>query len=84
MESDKKIGDAVVLNYGVSGLLRNCFIIAVKFTDHKVKYDVKIYPFPDEEENKNHFHILVDIDSYFVEKPEDRFTGKSHMPLILE
>lgn len=84
MESDKKIGDAVVLNYGVSGLLRNCFVYAVKFTKSKVKYDVKIFPYPDEEHNKDLFHILTDIDSYFVEHPEDRFTGKSNMPFIDE
>ena len=79
MESNKKIGDAVVINFGESGLLRNCFVHAVKFTESKVLYDLKIYPYT-EDYLKEIFFILPDIDSFFIEKPTDRFTGDSNMP----
>lgn len=84
MESDKKLGDAVVVNYGVSGLLRNCFVQSIKFDEGKVYYDVKIFPFPDEEDNKDSFFIIKDVDSYFIELPTDRFIGRTNMPLELD
>jgi len=80
MDSDKKIGDAVVVNLGHSGLIRDCFIRAVKFTESKVLYDVEVFPFLDEPDNEHLSVLLIDVKSYYVEHPEDRFTGKTNMP----
>jgi hypothetical protein len=84
MESDKNIGDAVVLNFGDSGLIRNAFISGIRFTMAEVNYDVKIYPFLGESDNEHIIVELKDVRGYYVEHPEDRFTGKSHMPFQLD
>lgn len=66
-ESRHQIGEEVVLSFYESGKLTNAFISGVRFTDYgKVLYDVTIYPFPSEEENKEIGTTLVAVDSYFV------------------
>lgn len=84
MDSDKQIGDAVIINYGYSGILRDCFVTAVKFSEGEVYYNVRICPFLDDEEWKEKSFLIENVKSFFVEYPEDRFTGKSNMPFIIE
>jgi hypothetical protein len=74
-------GDAVILNYGEAGVLRNCYIEAIKFSEKKVKYDVKVIISMNEPDN---YEIIEDVDSCFVEFPTDRFTGLSLHPYNFE
>lgn len=80
MKIDKSIGDKIVVNFGLQGLV-NGEVSAIKFNDMQVLYDIKVYPFPNEPDNKHIFQELKDVQSYFVEKPEDRFIGVSNMPI---
>jgi hypothetical protein len=42
MEPKHKIDDVVTLNLGISGIIPDCVICAVKFTEDKIRYDVLI------------------------------------------
>jgi hypothetical protein len=77
MDSRFEFNDDVVINFGKSGVLSGK-INAVKFTASKVYYDVIILPFADNE----YPQVLKEIDSYFIEAPEDRFNGRSNIGLI--
>ncbi len=66
MQSDKKLNDAVVINLGEDGLIRNCCVVAIRFSEGKVCYDLMAGTL-----------LLTNIDSYYVEYGEDRFTGRS-------
>lgn len=77
MYSRFEFNDDVVINFGKSGILSGK-INAVRFTAAKVYYDVIILPFADNE----YPQVLKEIDSYFIEAPEDRFNGKSNIGLI--
>lgn len=77
IESRFKHNQEVVVNFGKAGLLSGQ-IDAIKFTESKVYYDVIILPFADNE----YPQVLKEVDSYFVESPEDRFNGKSNIGLI--
>ena len=68
MQSDKQLNDAVVVNLGEDGLIRNCRICGIKFSEGKVRYDIWV---------ETSRLLLENIDSYFVEYGEDRFTGRS-------
>lgn len=67
-KSRHSIGDEVVINLFALGKIQLGTIAGIKFTDYgKVLYDIKLFPFYNEEHNKNLHTILKDVDSYFIE-----------------
>ncbi|HUS02950.1 MAG TPA: hypothetical protein VMY77_14530 [Chitinophagaceae bacterium] len=79
-----QIGASVVINFGKQGLITSCEVSGVKATDNgKIFYDIKVYPFKGEEEEKL-FCLLQNVDSYFVEDPVDRLIGMSNMDYQIE
>lgn len=70
MASRHSIEEKVVINLGMSGILMG-IIDAVKFDTFSVLYDIKVYPFCDEEENKDQCVLLKDIPGYYIEKFDD-------------
>lgn len=80
MESRFIHNQEIVVNFGKAGILIGK-ITAIKFTESKVLYDVDVYPFP-EIEYKNQSQKLTNIDSYYIELPEDRFNGMSNIGII--
>lgn len=71
-QSKHKIDDLIDLNCFESGRIKNCKIHAVRFTIAKVKYDVAVLIVkPDEENKEGKWTILKNVDSAFVEAPED-------------
>jgi len=80
MKSSKNIGEEVIINFGEKGVVM-AIISAVKFNDMSVLYDVKVFPFSNEPESKHISVEIKDIPSYYVELPQDRFIGKTNMPV---
>jgi hypothetical protein len=76
-DSRHKTNEEVTVNFGKAGVL--CGIVCgVKYSInpvHKVYYDIQVFPFNDHD--KDFSTVLKDVDSYFIEKIDDRFNGKS-------
>lgn len=67
------IGTKVILNFFNCGKLMFGNISGVKYSDYgKVLYDITLYPFKNEPDNKDFKTILKDVDSYFVEKIQEQ------------
>lgn len=65
--SRHKIGDVVIINFFNCGKISTGIISGIKYTDYgKVLYDIALYPFSNEPQNKDLKTILKDIDSYFI------------------
>jgi hypothetical protein len=75
-------GDNVVVNFGNAGVISG-IVENISFSMGLVFYDIKIYPFLDEPENRHVYEILRNVRGYFIEKPTDRFKGKSNMGLSI-
>jgi hypothetical protein len=80
-----QIGDRCVLNFGNSGLVKNCFITGVLFVKFEVWYQVDIYPNIDDTEDESPEEhkkapTSVTVRGYFVEGEYDRYVGMSNMP----
>lgn len=69
-------GDECVVNYGQSGVLKNCKFVRSKRSEGCTWFDVILFPFEDEPE---HWSELNGIRSIYVERPEARFIGKSQI-----
>lgn len=75
-ESPHKIGDSVYVDLYGSGVAGNATVTAVKFTDNKVYYDVKVALIPvkashEEVLKRDGFSVdLKEIDSCFVKAVE--------------
>lgn len=73
MDARHKIGTNIVLNFYECGKIMFGTIAGVKFTDYgKVLYDITLYPFKSEPQNKDLKITLKDIDSYFVEMIQEK------------
>lgn len=73
IESRHKIGQKVVVNFYECGKLFFGTIAGVKYTDYgKVLYDISLFPFKSEEQNKDLKYTLQNIDSYFVEMVQEK------------
>jgi hypothetical protein len=85
MTSKFKIGEAVVVNLAIAGIISGV-VDAVKFTEnpHQVLYDIKVFPFANEEGNEHHHIILKDIHGYYIEEAFDRFKlkGKTNVGVV--
>jgi len=72
-ESRHKISDTIILNFFKCGKLMFGEISGIKYTDYgKVLYDITLRPFKNEKDNENLTTILKDVDSYFVEKIQEK------------
>jgi len=79
--SKPEVGEDCIVNFGGCGIILNCKVSSKKYTDFgKVFYDVKFKPFKGEDTEGEYQTEIKDIDGYFIEREQDRFTGKSNMP----
>ncbi len=67
-----EIGTKVAVNFGFAGVVLG-FICGINFTESQVNYDIKVFPFEDNEYEQGVFTILKDVRSYYVEGIMDRF-----------
>jgi hypothetical protein len=74
-----KKGDDCVINFGVSGVIENCKYVCTTYSGGCTYFDIDVYPFLHEPENKDHWSRLSMIRSIYVEEPNDRFEGKSQI-----
>lgn len=64
-----QVGDDAKLNFFKSGVIENCKIRAVHFTDSKVTYDVSIFIMEEIDPNGTsiaHYTLIKDVDSAFI------------------
>jgi len=73
-ESRHKISDKVILNFFGCGKLMFGEVSGVKYTNYgKVLYDISLQPFKREDSpDKDYKTTLKDIDSFFVEKLQEK------------
>lgn len=83
MPSRYGIGQSVIVHLFGCGRFTG-FISAITFNDKgKVRYDVSLYPFTNEPDNKEIITTLKDIDSYFVATEYDEQLGNCNWKNIL-
>lgn len=68
MNSKINVGDSCIIDLHGSGIIKDCTVSAVKFTDYgKVLYDIKVLIYFGEDSQPTHHEtIFKDVDSYFV------------------
>lgn len=72
-DSRHKMGEKIILNFFECGKLMFGIVSGIKYTDYgKVLYDVTLYPFKSEPKNKLLKVELKDIDSYYIEKIQEK------------
>ena len=62
-----ELGDKVNVNLFESGSFTG-YILRISFGVGKVYYDVRVFPFESEEQNKHLYQDFLTVDSYFVSK----------------
>lgn len=73
-----EIGNSIIVNLGTAGQFSG-IVVDKKYTTGKVLYDIEVFPFQDEPKSQTLKTKFENVDSYFIEFWEDRFSGKSNI-----
>lgn len=68
LPSAHQLGDKVFVSFGAQGIIKNCEVIKIHFTESKVLYDLEVSGDYEEPMDGRWSTRLYNVDSLFVEK----------------